>query len=69
MEGSHPMNDKQPINVLDFWDGRTDKDGNKLIGPAQEKAVAVAKANGGGEVFFPAGNYNLGDYKLGDPDA
>lgn len=49
--------DKQSTNVLDYWDGKTDQDGTKLIKQALEMAIAHTPRSGG-VIWFPAGNYD-----------
>lgn len=46
------------VNVLDHWDGARTERGLIDLSAALPKAVAAARAEGRGEVMFPAGVYD-----------
>ena len=52
------MDNKKTINVLDYWDGRYDEQGNYLIADALNAAIKAAQGQGEGIVYFPEGTYN-----------
>jgi hypothetical protein len=52
------------VNVLDFWDGRRDAQGNMDISEAVPLAIAALPR--GGEIFYPEGDYAPGVRVLGD---